>query len=85
MYSNLFYDTVHEVRSVLWAASFGAQGREKWMIISDMGYHIVFKYGVILVSLPMKLNITFFSLLIAPRIALSRHKIIAINFVDNNQ
>ncbi|CAL5206084.1 unnamed protein product [Lathyrus oleraceus] len=51
MYSNVFYDTIHEVRSVLQVASLGVQGYEKWMMIPDMGYPIASRYNVILVSL----------------------------------
>lgn len=84
MYSNVFYDTVPEVRSVLQIASLGVHGREKWMTISGMGYLIASIYSVLLVSLSRNLNIAFFSLVIASCIASSTHKIIAADFVDNS-
>ena len=84
LYSNLSYDTLLEVRSALWVANLGVQGREKWMTIPDMGYHIASRYSVILVSLSRNLNITFFPLVIAPCITSSRHKMIAVGFVNNN-
>lgn len=83
LYSNLLYGMVPKVRSALWFDGFGVQGREKWMAIPDMGYPIVSRYIVILVSLSMSLNITFLLLVIASCITSSRHKMIAIGFVNN--
>lgn len=40
LYSKLLYDTIQEVRSTLQVANLGVQGREKWMMIPNMGYHI---------------------------------------------
>lgn len=40
LYFDLLYDIVLEVRSVLLIASLGVQGREKWMVIPDIGYPI---------------------------------------------
>lgn len=84
MYSNVFYDTLSEVRSSLRVASLGVQGREKWMMIFDMDYHITSRYNIIYVSLSRNLNITFFPLVISSCINASRHTIIAVNFVNNN-
>ncbi|XP_050897839.1 uncharacterized protein LOC127104715 [Lathyrus oleraceus] len=63
---------------------FGVQDRDKWMKIPDMGYLIVSRYSVILVSFSMNFNITFFLLVIALCITSSRHEMIEIGFNKNN-
>ncbi|XP_058762437.1 uncharacterized protein LOC131635808 [Vicia villosa] len=60
------------------------EGKEKWMMIPDMGYPIASKYSVVFVSISMLMNITFFPLLIAPPPYTSRHTIIVIGFVNHN-
>ncbi|XP_050876316.1 uncharacterized protein LOC127080021 [Lathyrus oleraceus] len=84
LYSNLLYDIIPKVKSVLPVASLGVQGRQKWMMIPDMGYPIAYRYSVILVLLSKNLNVTFFPLVIAQCIASSRHEMIAVGFVNNN-
>ncbi|XP_058746442.1 uncharacterized protein LOC131619355 [Vicia villosa] len=59
-------------------------GKEKWMTIPDMGYHVASKYSVVFVSLSMRMNIAFFPLLIASPLYTSRHTIIDVGFVNSN-
>ena len=54
------------------------------MSIPDMGYPIASRYSVVFVSISIRLNITFFPLLIAPPPYTSRHKIIVVGFVNRN-
>lgn len=82
--TNLFHDTIPEVRSALHTDDFSVQGWDKWMTIPDIGYPITYRYSVILISFSMNLNITFFPLVIAPCITSTRHKIIAVVFINNN-
>lgn len=84
LFSSLFYDTVSEVRNALRVEHLGAHGREKWMIIPDMGYPIACRYSVVFVSLSNRLNITFFPLISTLPMYTSRHKIIDVGFVNNN-
>ncbi|XP_050875849.1 uncharacterized protein LOC127079505 [Lathyrus oleraceus] len=84
LYFNLFYETVPEVRSAFLVDGFGVHGREKWMMIPDMGYLIASIYNVIPLSLSTNLDITFFPLVIVPCISSSSHKMIALGFVNNN-
>ncbi|XP_058734041.1 uncharacterized protein LOC131605735 [Vicia villosa] len=84
LFSKLFYDTVSYVRNSLLVKHLGVQSKDKWMSISDMSYPIASRYNVVYVSLSMRINITFFPLLIAPPPYTSRHTIIAVGFVNNN-
>ncbi|XP_058755819.1 uncharacterized protein LOC131629037 [Vicia villosa] len=52
--------------------------------VTHLGNTATNRYSVVFVSLSMKLNNTFFPLLIAPPMYTSRHTIIAIVFVNNN-
>lgn len=61
----------------------GVQDRDKWMTILDMGYHVASRYNVILVSLSKNIKITLFSPVVSPPIYVSRHKPIAVDFVNN--
>lgn len=55
------------------------------MTIPDMGYPIAAcRYNVIFISLPKRLNITFFPFSLAPLMYTSKHKIIIVGFVNNN-
>ncbi|XP_058779679.1 uncharacterized protein LOC131653522 [Vicia villosa] len=83
-FSKLFYDTVSDVSNSLLLKHLGFQGKEKWMSIPDMGYPVASKYSVVFVSLSMRMNITFFPLLIAPPPYTSRHTIIVVGFVNSN-
>lgn len=57
LFTNLFYDTVFDVRNALKVEYLGVQGREKWTTIPDMGYPIACRYNVVFVSLSKRLNI----------------------------
>lgn len=84
LYSKVFYDIVYEVKSSLQISSMGVQDHEKWMTIPDIGYPIVFRYNVILVSLSSNFNINFFPLVVSPFMHVNRYKMIAIGFINNN-
>ena len=84
LFSKVFYDTVSYVRNSLIVKHLGPQGREKWMSIPDMGYPIACRYGVVFVSLSMRINTTFFPLHIPPPLYTSRHTIVAVSFVNDN-
>jgi len=57
---------------------------DKRMNITDMGYVIVFRYNVILVSLSLQQSITFFSLRSQPPIDSFVHRVICIDHVYDN-
>ncbi|XP_058726926.1 uncharacterized protein LOC131598328 [Vicia villosa] len=84
LFFKLFYVTVSYVSNSLFVKYLGVQGKEKWMLIPDMGYPTASRYSVVFVSLSMKMNITFFPLLIAPPPYTSRHTIIVVDFVNCN-
>jgi len=57
---------------------------DKWMNITDMGYVIVSRYNVILVSLTLQQSMTFFSFRSQPPIDSSVHRVICIDHVYDN-
>ncbi|XP_073227028.1 uncharacterized protein [Cicer arietinum] len=79
--ANVFDDSVESVRNSLKISELGAQEKDKWMCIPDLGYVIATLYNVILVSLSRNLNMTFFPLNKAP----SKECILAIGFVNENR
>ncbi|XP_012567773.3 uncharacterized protein [Cicer arietinum] len=84
VYSNVFDDNVESVRNSLKISKLGAQGKDKWMSLPDLGYVIATLYNVILVSLSRNLNMTFFPLNKSPSKETFVHSLIAIGFVNEN-
>ncbi|XP_004509893.1 uncharacterized protein [Cicer arietinum] len=84
LYSNVFYDSVESVRNSLKISGLGAQGKDMWMSIPDLGYVIATLYNVILVSLHRNLNMTFFLLNKAPSKESYLYSLLAIGFVNEN-
>lgn len=84
MYSKLFYDTVFEVTNSLRVPNLGVKNREKWMTSPGMSFLITSIYNVILFSWSINLNITFLTLVVSPSMFASRHKIIAVGYVNNS-
>lgn len=64
--------------------SLGVQGRGKWMKMPNIGNHIASRYIVILVSLFMNLNLTFFPLVVFISMTTSKHKFIAVGFINTS-
>ncbi|XP_012573046.1 uncharacterized protein [Cicer arietinum] len=84
LYSNVFYDSVQSVCNSLKISGLGAQGKNKWASLPNLGYVIATLYNVILVSLPRNLNMTFFPLNKASSKESSVHSLLAIGFVNEN-
>jgi len=57
---------------------------DKWMDINDMGYVIASRYSVILVSLSLQQNMTFFPLRSQPPTDSFVHRIICIGHIFGN-
>nr|XP_027189376.1 uncharacterized protein LOC105851939 [Cicer arietinum] len=84
VYSNVFDDNVESVRNSLKISKLGAQGKDKWMSLPDLGYVIATLYNVILVSLSRNLNMTFFPLNKSPSKETFGQSLLAIGFVNEN-
>ncbi|XP_027191682.1 uncharacterized protein [Cicer arietinum] len=84
VYSNVFDDNVESVRNSLKISKLGAQGKDKWMSLPDLGYVIATLYNVILVSLSRNLNMTFFPLNKSPSKETFVQSLLAIGFVNEN-
>ncbi|KAL5170587.1 Protein FAR1-RELATED SEQUENCE 5 [Glycine soja] len=85
-YMNLFGGTerFEQLKFSLLVDGFSKVSVDKWMDITDMGYVIVSRYNVILVSLSQQQSMTFFPLRSQPPPDSSGHRIICVGHVFGN-